>query len=98
MDNGPTSLRVDSYSIEQTSGGFGIYHIPTDDTKTWLATASDPEVAMRIVEGLIMVQMKRFYHPGSDPKFKSSAGQTLPSFLQERAQGAVDAPLRDDRS
>ncbi len=88
MSNENPTLKVDNYSIEQTAGGFGIFKVSKADAKEWLATASDPEVAMTIVEGLILVEMKRFYHPDSKPTFKSTAGETLPPFLRKGSEGS----------
>jgi len=78
---GPT-LSAGNYTIELAPGGFGIFVTDSLGDREWVATAPDPEMAMRIVEGLIMVEMKRFYHPDSAPVFKSNEGKPLPPFLK----------------
>ena len=80
--DGPT-LSVGNYVIENAKGGFGIFATDEIGEKTWVATAPDPEVAMKIVEGLILVEMKRFYHPGTDPIFTTEEGNPLPPFLKK---------------
>ncbi len=82
MHNGPT-LTAGNFSIESASNGFDIYVIGDFDEKTWVATTLDPELAMKIVEGLILVDMKRFYHPDSAPTMKSVDSKPLPPFLKK---------------
>jgi len=76
-------LSVGNYSITQSSGGFDIFLTDELDDKQWMATASDPEIAMKIVEGLIMVEMKRFYHPESTPTMTVVDNKPLPPFLKK---------------
>ena len=85
MTNSPT-LSVGNYTIELSPGGFGIFASDDFGDRQWVATAPDPEVAMKIVEGLIMVEMKRFYHPESAPVFKTTEGKPLPPFLKKGAE------------
>ena len=80
-------LSVGNYTIELTSKGFGIFITKDLEDRTWLATATDPEVAMKIVEGLILVEMKRFHYPDSAPTFKDGSGNPLPPFLRKGAEG-----------
>jgi hypothetical protein len=77
------TLTVGKYSIESAEGGFGIFAVGEFDNKEWVATAPDPELAMKIVEGLIMVEMKRFYHPEATPVVKGAEGKPLPPFLKK---------------
>jgi len=80
-------LSVGNYTIALTSGGFGIFVTGEPGDKTWLADAADPEVAMKIVEGLILVEMKRFHYPDSAPTFKGASGDPLPPFLRKGTGG-----------
>lgn len=82
MNNGST-LSVGNFSIESVSGGFAIFTTDEFEDKTWIATAQDPELAMKIVEGLILVDMKRFYHPDSAPTLKTADANPLPPFLKK---------------
>ncbi len=81
-NSGP-GLSVGNYNIEMSSGGFAIF--VTDEEggeRNWICTAADPEIAMSIVEGLVLVETKRFYYPESNPVFKDADGGKLPSFLK----------------
>jgi len=80
--NGPT-LSVGNYSITQSAGGFGIFLSNELTEDQWVATAPDPEMAMKIVEGLVMVEMKRFYHPESAPILKGADSKPLPPFIKK---------------
>ena len=82
MSEGAT-LSVGNLSIESSSTGFAIFSVGEFGDKTWIATTSDPEIAMKIVEGLILVGMKRFYHPDSTPTMKSADANPLPPFLKK---------------
>lgn len=81
-DHKPT-LSAGKYNIELASGGFGIFILDEFDHKNWVATAPDPEIAMKIVEGLILVEMKRFYYPESQPVLKPQEEKPLPPFLKK---------------
>ena len=85
--NGST-LSVGNYSIEVTAGGFGVFITKELGEKMWLADAADPGVAMQIVEGLILVEMKRFHYPDSTPTFKDGSGNPLPPFLRKGSEGS----------
>ena len=82
------TLSVGNYSIESEQNGFAIYAEAEIGAKDWIATALDPEVAMRIVEGLILVEMKRFYYPDSDPTFKDQGGKPVPPFLKKGSEAS----------
>ncbi len=85
--NESPSLSAGNYSISQAPGGFGIFLNDELGDNQWVATAPDPEIAMKIVEGLVLVEMKRFYHPESTPTFKSAdEDRPLPPFLRKRAE------------
>ena len=90
MSEGNPTLSAGKYNIEMVKGGFGIFITDELDDRQWIATASDPEVAMKIVEGLILVEMKRFYHPESTPVLKGTEGKPLPPFLKSTAQRPED--------
>lgn len=83
MSNEKSTLSVGNFSIEPSPGGFGIFAAGELGDKEWIATAPDPELAMKIVEGLILVDMKRFYHPDSIPVLKGVDAKPLPPFLKK---------------
>ena len=62
-----STLSVDKYTIEFDDGPSHIYMFDEKKNKTWVAAASDPDTAMKIIEGLILVEHKRFYHPEATP-------------------------------
>jgi hypothetical protein len=64
-----STLSTGKYTVEFSSGATEIYKINELEDKEWVATTSDPQLAMTIVEGLILVEQKRFYHPESQPTF-----------------------------
>lgn len=82
MSNEP-ELTLGNYSITPASGGFGIFLTDDLGDKQWIATAPDPEIAMQIVEGLVLVQMKRFHYPESTPTLKPTDDKPLPPFLKK---------------
>lgn len=65
-----TTLKTKNYRVEFSSGSAKIYATDKEGFEHWLATVPDIETATRIVEGLILVEMKRFYYPESKPVFK----------------------------
>ena len=62
-----STLSTGNYTIEFSDGPSHIYKFDENKNRIWIAAASDPQVAMEIVEGLILVEHKRFYHPDSAP-------------------------------
>ena len=84
------TLKVGKYSIEMKDGFFGIFAEGEFDNKEWIASAPDPEIAMKIVEGLIMVEMKRFYHPEATPVVTGAKGKPLPPFLKKGTEAPED--------
>jgi hypothetical protein len=82
MENKNT-LSAGKYSIELSNGPTVIYVLDEENNKQWVATTTDPEKAMSIVEGLILVEMKRFHYPGSEPKISSVENKPTPPFLRK---------------
>ncbi len=62
-----TTLTTGKYTIEFSDGPSHIYKFDKTQNKIWVASASDPDTAMQIIEGLILVEHKRFYHPEATP-------------------------------
>ncbi len=83
-----STLSVGNYSIESEPTGFVIYAETERGAKEFVAKTLDPEIGMRIVEGLILVEMKRFYYPDSDPTFKDQGGNTPPPFLKKGSEAS----------
>jgi len=83
-----STLSVGNYSIESERTGFVIYAETEPGAKEFIANVLDPEVGMRIVEGLILVEMKRFYYPESDPTIKDQSGNPLPPFLKKGSEAS----------
>jgi hypothetical protein len=73
-----STLSVGKYTIELSKAGSEVFAVSLEGQKEWICTSSDPERAMTIVEGLIMVEMKRFYHPESKPKVNNSSATIVP--------------------
>lgn len=71
VDQGGGTFRAGQYIIEQQSGaGYGtaiIYWLDEEGAKQWVATTTDIDQAMLIVEGLMMVKIKRAHYPQSTP-------------------------------
>ncbi len=63
-----STLTTGKYTIEFSDGPSHIYTFDDNKNKTWIASAADPQLAMQIIEGLILVEHKRFYHPDSAPE------------------------------
>ena len=84
MSNDKTTLSTGKYSIEQDKGAAIIYAQDEMGNKQWIASTSDPMKAMEIVEGLVLVEMKRFYYPDSTPDVKNAEeSKPVPPFLQK---------------
>jgi hypothetical protein len=80
MNDKPATLKTGKYVVDIDGGGTHVYAV--DPEKRWIATVSDPQTAMDVVEGLIMVETKRFYHPGTKPVFKTEEEKAQPPFLK----------------
>mgnify|MGYP005861196111 FL=1 len=86
MSNDKSTLSTGKYQIEQTTGAAVIYAQDDHGNKQWIASTSDPMRAMEIVEGLVLVEMKRFYYPESTPTVNSeSESKSVPPFLQRKS-------------
>jgi hypothetical protein len=77
-----STLSTGKYTIEFGGGPSVIYKFDEDNNKIWLASVSDPETAMQIIEGLILVEHKRFYHPEATPTINVKDGNPAPPFLK----------------
>ncbi len=62
-----STLSAGKYTIEFSDGPSHIFMFDDKQNKTWVAAAADPDTAMKIIEGLILVEHKRFYHPEATP-------------------------------
>lgn len=78
----PSTLKTGKYSIQFSGSGTTIFAEEEFGDKKWIATTTDPEMAMTIVEGLILVEHKRFYHPETKPVIKDQENKPLPPFLR----------------
>lgn len=62
------TLRTGNYVIELSNGPSVVSRVEEKSgAKEWVCTCPDPEAAMTVVEGLILVENKRFYYPESTP-------------------------------
>jgi len=82
-----SSVRTGNYVVEFSDGPSVVYNVePTSGHKNWVFTCPDPDAAMIVVEGLILVENKRFYYPDSGPTVKFDEKQkeiTTPNFLKK---------------
>ena len=76
------TLSTGKYHIEFDNGPSIIYKFDDGGNKIWVATAPDPNTAMQIIEGLILVEHKRFYHPEATPTVTTEDSKPLPPFLK----------------
>lgn len=77
------TLSTNKYTIEFSDGPSKIFAFDASGQKSWVCSASDPATAMKIIEGLILVEHKRFYYPESTPQVKIEKGTPVPSFLKK---------------
>jgi hypothetical protein len=81
-----SSVRTGNYVVEFSDGPSVVYKLePESGHKDWVCTCPDPDSAMIVVEGLILVENKRFYYPDSGPTVKFDAKQvdiTVPNPLK----------------
>lgn len=77
------TLSTGKYTIEFDDGPSVIYKFDENENKIWVASASDPDTAMRIIEGLILVEHKRFYHPETEPIISTEKKSPQPPFLKK---------------
>jgi len=79
------TLSTGKFHIEQTNGSACIFTEDAEGNREWIASTLDPFRAMEIVEGLLLVEMKRFYYPESTPQINgNSSGKSIPPFLQRK--------------
>ena len=90
MTNSPKStahekstLSTGNYTIEFSNGPSHIYKLDEQNNKIWIAAAADPNLAMLIIEGLILVEHKRFYHPEAEPTVSIEGKGEAPPFLKK---------------
>jgi len=62
-----STLSTGNYTIEFSDGPSNVYMFDANKKKIWIASAADPDMAMQIIEGLILVEHKRFYCPEATP-------------------------------
>lgn len=87
-----STLRTGNYVIELTNGPSMVYKIDPDcNFKEWVCSCPDPEKAMTVVEGLLLVENKRFYFPEATPslnfqekKDNSYKKKDTPPFLKRK--------------
>lgn len=77
-----STLSAGKYVIDLDKGATHVYTVDEDGARTWVCATTDPKQAMEIVEGLVMVETKRFYYPQSSPDVSSSTASPVPPFLK----------------
>ncbi len=82
MNENSRTLKTGIYTIELSDGPSHIYKTDSEDQKVWVASTTDPDQAMLIVEGLILVEQKRFYYPNSEPDVSIEPIKPVPPFLK----------------
>ena len=89
MSKTVSTLSTGKYTVEFDKDGTSIFTIDAQNgKKQWLASVSDPNLATIIVEGLILVEHKRFYHPEAGPTFSTDQNKPLPPFLKKAPQAS----------
>lgn len=79
----PTTLSTGQYTIEVGNGPSHIFRFDEESNKHWVCSTTDPNQAMQIVEGLVLVEMKRFYYPESNPVINpEEKDKPVPPFLK----------------
>jgi hypothetical protein len=84
MSNEASTLSTGKYDIEFGEKGTNIFTTDAESgQRQWMATVSDPETATKVVEGLILVEHKRFYRPEAAPVFHTveNKDKPVPPFL-----------------
>ena len=79
---GQETLTHGKYSIDIGRRGCSIYVIEAEQKIFLCGGIGDPELAMTIVEGLLLVEAKRFYVPEAARAVTMSDGETVPHFLK----------------
>ncbi|KKL91719.1 hypothetical protein LCGC14_1891860 [marine sediment metagenome] len=78
-----STLTHGKYTIDIERDGCAIYVIEEDQKIFLCGGIADPELAMSIVEGLILVEAKKFYHPEATRAVTMADGETVPHFLKK---------------
>jgi hypothetical protein len=78
-----STLTNGKYTIELGSGATQVFAVDDFGNKQWVCSTTDPNKAMDIVEGLVMVETKRFYYPESKPTVSAPASGPVPPFLRK---------------
>ncbi len=76
------TLTHGNYTADIGPGGCAIYVTKADQKIFLCGGIADPELAMAIMEGLILVEAKKFYHPEAKRAVIMSDGETVPHFLK----------------
>ena len=88
MTENEQTLRTGNYEVVVSDGPSVVYKVnPESSHKDWVCTCPDPDAAMLVVEGLILVENKRFYYPESKPtvKFDEKKPEIItPNFLDRK--------------
>lgn len=86
-----STLKFGQYTIELSDGPSTVWRVDSEGNKQWVASCPDPEIAMDVVEGMVLVEQKRFYYPDSKPtvNFGTTATEVkeeapVPSFLKRK--------------
>ncbi len=79
-----STLSTGEYTIKLDENGASIFAVDANSgAQRWIAATLDPTIATNIVEGLILVEYKRFYHPEAIPVFSPEEDKPLPPFLKK---------------
>jgi len=78
-----STLKTGKYTVEIADAGCGIFKLDDQDEKVFVCGGiSDPELAMMLIEGLILVENKRFYYPDSGPTVTTQSANSMGQFLK----------------
>ena len=75
------TLSVGKYFIELSNGPAIVYCLDESGEKRWICSTTDPQKGMDIIEGLILVETKRFYYPETGHKINNEESNK-PPFLR----------------
>jgi len=76
------TLQQGNYTVDIESGGCVVSKIEGDQKIFLCGGIGDPELAMTIVEGLVLVEAKKFYHPEAARTVTMADKETVPHFLK----------------
>lgn len=82
-----STLTHGKYTIELSNGPSMVFRLDDYGRKEWVASCPDPDMAMTVVEGMILVETKRFHYPESTPtlNFEEPEEQKpVPNFLKRK--------------